>query len=81
MLRPVEPTERSVRLEHLLERLRDPSVTLPEATGLRSRLLSLLLETEGDVSTPAVGPENVMAGRIPSQVEPAGPSPKRSGAG
>src|SRR3954468_11015385 len=46
MVRPAETPERAAQLEHLLERVKDPSVTLPEATGLRSRLLSLLHEPE-----------------------------------
>ena len=33
------PLSGAAQLEHLLERLSDPSLTLPEAAGLRSRLL------------------------------------------
>ena len=51
-------------------------MTLSEAAGLRSLLRSLLLETEADFAVPAVGPENVRSGRIPSQDEPAGPLPE-----
>ena len=76
MVPPDETPKRAAQLEHLLERLRESSVTLPEAAGFRSRLLSLLHEAERDVSTPAVGPENVVAGRIPNPDEPAGPLPE-----
>ncbi len=76
MVRPAETPERNAQLEHLLERLRDPSVTLPEAAGLRSRLLSLLHETEHGASTPVVSPEDDTARRDSSPDEPAGPLPE-----
>jgi hypothetical protein len=76
MVRPAETPERAAQLEHLLERLRDPSVTLPEAAGLCSRLLSLLHETEHVASTPVVSPEDDMARRDSSPDEPAGPLPE-----
>jgi hypothetical protein len=76
MVRPAETPERAAQLEHLLERLSNPSVTLPEAAGLRSRLLLLLHETERGASTPVVSPEVDMARRDASPDEPAGPLPE-----
>ena len=75
MVRPAETPERAVQLEHRLEQLRDPSVTLPEAAGLRSRLLSLH-KTERGASTPVVSPEDDMARRDARPDEPAGPLPE-----
>jgi hypothetical protein len=76
MVRPVKTPERAAQLEHLLDRLRDPNVTLPEAAGLRSRLLSLLLQTGRGAPTPVVSPEVDMARPDASPDEPPGPLPE-----